>query len=294
MVNAGKTARNEDQACIYKGLLKVKVSQHDMDKKIAYMMPTGLVKMTVDNDAVNNPSLNQSQGEESTSCNGQEENISSNLDNSTACNESDQQVNSSEKPKDLNSSKDNPTLPLETVSTHSNENSSSTSSDLNVGHILSPSTPLPISSIESSSSTNFSILQTTEFSNVSETSSVEESLPYFYFAIFDGHAGPDVAVAAAKRLHKILDEKLQEIADFLVLFGIDKKAKKEDKSEESKEMETTKTTKLNGENNYYTSSNRLSSFFSNQNCDRRISIDSLITGALESAFWNMVCFVVSR
>ena len=38
----------------------------------------------------------------------------------------------------------------------------------------------------------------------SESSKEECSLPYYYFGIFDGHAGVGAAVAASKQLHHIL------------------------------------------------------------------------------------------
>lgn len=40
-------------------------------------------------------------------------------------------------------------------------------------------------------------------------------IPVTYFAIFDGHAGPDAAVMASKLLHKLIEEKLNGVKDFI-------------------------------------------------------------------------------
>lgn len=42
------------------------------------------------------------------------------------------------------------------------------------------------------------------------------SMPYYYFGLFDGHAGAGAAVAAADQLHRIVHEKLYDIAHLLV------------------------------------------------------------------------------
>lgn len=49
----------------------------------------------------------------------------------------------------------------------------------------------------------------------------EATLPFHYFAVFDGHAGSDVSVACSHQLHNIIAYKLQSIADLLIEFGID-------------------------------------------------------------------------
>ena len=49
----------------------------------------------------------------------------------------------------------------------------------------------------------------------------EGTLPFHYFAVFDGHAGSDVSVACSHQLHNIIAYKLQSIADLLIEFGID-------------------------------------------------------------------------
>ena len=48
----------------------------------------------------------------------------------------------------------------------------------------------------------------------------EATLPFHYFALFDGHAGSDVSVACSHQLQNIIAYKLQSIADLLCEFGI--------------------------------------------------------------------------
>lgn len=38
---------------------------------------------------------------------------------------------------------------------------------------------------------------------------------YRYFALFDGHAGSAVAVAASKSLHRVIQQRFQQIATLL-------------------------------------------------------------------------------
>ncbi|XP_059488514.1 protein phosphatase 1H [Neocloeon triangulifer] len=83
------------------------------------------------------------------------------------------------------------------------------------------------------------------------------SLPYVYFGIFDGHAGAGAAVAAANQLHHIIHDKLVDIIDHL----IPPVAQMESKS----------------------STGGLAFFFPG----KEVSKESLIIGALESAFWDM-------
>ncbi|KAK2721634.1 protein phosphatase 1H-like isoform X1 [Artemia franciscana] len=80
-------------------------------------------------------------------------------------------------------------------------------------------------------------------------------LPYYYFAIFDGHAGSGAAVSAANQLHYILHEKLVDIIDHLM---------------PENELETVpgKPVKM---------------FIPAKD----LGFQSLVVGALEAAFWEM-------
>ncbi|CAN7988734.1 unnamed protein product [Ixodes hexagonus] len=85
---------------------------------------------------------------------------------------------------------------------------------------------------------------------------VEQMLPWVYFALFDGHAGSGVAVAASNTLQKIIQEKLMNIMDLLL-----------------------PSTAENGD------AKDRATFLPFG--DKKVSTDSLIIGALETAFWDM-------
>ncbi|GAB6029330.1 hypothetical protein CHUAL_005097 [Chamberlinius hualienensis] len=86
------------------------------------------------------------------------------------------------------------------------------------------------------------------------------SLPYVYFGMFDGHAGTGASVAASNTLHHIIHEKLTSIVHLLL------------------PSRTEKQENLNNDSDY-----NIRNFFQ----EKEISPDSLIVGALETAFWDM-------
>ncbi|KAF4525190.1 hypothetical protein B566_EDAN008295 [Ephemera danica] len=86
------------------------------------------------------------------------------------------------------------------------------------------------------------------------------SMPYTYFGLFDGHAGVGAAVAAANQLHHILHEKLMDVLDILL-------------PPLSDNMVPVESSAKGG----------VSLFFP----EKEVSPDSVITGALEAAFWDM-------
>lgn len=118
---------------------------------------------------------------------------------------------------------------------------------------------------------------------------VEESLPYVYFALFDGHAGSDVAVAASNRLHRILNEKLQSISDLLIAFGIEESPPWEESDPDS-------TSPREERGSIFVPKFSSDAMFSIHDPvkDKTITVDNLITGALEKAFWEMVSFRSKR
>ncbi|CAN8018840.1 hypothetical protein HPB47_022400 [Ixodes persulcatus] len=87
---------------------------------------------------------------------------------------------------------------------------------------------------------------------------VEQMLPWVYFALFDGHAGSGVAVAASNTLQKIIQEKLMNIIDLLLPSTVENGDAKDN-----------------------------ATFLPFGAGDKKISTDSLIIGALETAFWDM-------
>ncbi|KAG8183095.1 hypothetical protein JTE90_010918 [Oedothorax gibbosus] len=94
---------------------------------------------------------------------------------------------------------------------------------------------------------------------------LDHTIPFIYFALFDGHAGSGVAVAASNTLHKIVQEKLQEVADLLIL--------PQEHLDVLARGCNERTPQPAG--------------FQGSLSDRNVTRDSLIAGALESAFWDM-------
>ncbi|XP_035227858.1 protein phosphatase 1H-like [Stegodyphus dumicola] len=95
---------------------------------------------------------------------------------------------------------------------------------------------------------------------------LDHTIPWVYFALFDGHAGSGVAVAASNTLHKIIQEKLQEVADLLTM----------------PQAQLNVAAKGANERN-----SAQPPGFQGVSSSRDVTPDSLIVGALESAFWEM-------
>ncbi|KAF8768091.1 Protein phosphatase 1H like protein [Argiope bruennichi] len=94
---------------------------------------------------------------------------------------------------------------------------------------------------------------------------IGHTIPWIYFALFDGHAGSGVAVAASSTLHEIVKAKLQEVADLLELPDDELNLMAKGSHERSSQP----------------------AGFQGFSNDRDVTVDSLIVGALESAFWEM-------
>ncbi|KAL7646417.1 UNVERIFIED_CONTAM: hypothetical protein RMT77_003330 [Armadillidium vulgare] len=78
------------------------------------------------------------------------------------------------------------------------------------------------------------------------------SIPYYYFGVFDGHAGWGAAVSAANQLHHIIHEKLCDVIELIIPDSYE--------------------------------SNLSGPLWSSE---KMVSPDSAIIGALEQAFWTM-------
>ncbi|KAG9509238.1 Protein phosphatase 1H [Fragariocoptes setiger] len=143
----------------------------------------------------------------------------------------------------------------------------------------------------------------------------EQKLPWIYFGIFDGHAGSAVAVAATNTLHKIIAEKLESVALLLLALSFEEERMTTPTpecidgsvcNESVNELKCTqdKTTFNNppSDNNQNLVGSSLkqqpfkSNFYSPGSLsistlksllETRVTIDNLITGALESSFWAM-------
>lgn len=116
----------------------------------------------------------------------------------------------------------------------------------------------------------------------SESTSLSDKLPWVYFGIFDGHAGTAVAVAAAAQLHNIIGDKLRQISDLLIALEF-----LDDESETGKDNEDAAEEQSQKENVREIPSSPDTTLPDMIDIRQKITVDSLITGALESAFWEM-------
>lgn len=92
-------------------------------------------------------------------------------------------------------------------------------------------------------------------------------IPWTYFGMFDGHAGPGVAVAAAAQLHSVIGSKLERIAPLLLHFW-------------EKEQQEDEEVQVNGVKNIQIEE------MMKELKQEPITLDSLIKGCLESSFWD--------
>ena len=95
-------------------------------------------------------------------------------------------------------------------------------------------------------------------------------------------------MAVSNSLHKIIQEKLQSIADLLIKFGL--KDESETNSESNDTSSDVESKRMNGsviinQDNHLDKDNIALLF--HPSSDKTITVDNLITGALESAFWEM-------
>ena len=105
--------------------------------------------------------------------------------------------------------------------------------------------------------------------------------------------GSGVAVAVSNTLHKIIESKLQTIADLLIKFGLKDEQKTDPESNGVSESDSD-SKRLNGsvvinQDNHLDKDNIALLF--HPSTDKMITVDNLITGALESAFWEMDCLI---
>ena len=90
-------------------------------------------------------------------------------------------------------------------------------------------------------------------------------IPYVYFGIFDGHAGSGCAVTAANELHQVVHKKLMACLNHLV-------------------PKAAEAVEVNGSSNGSGPAQAAASLWYSA---KEISVESLVIGALESAFWEM-------
>lgn len=150
---------------------------------------------------------------------------------------------------------------------------------------------------------------------------IDDQLPWFYFGMFDGHAGPAVAVTAAAQLHEIIASKLNQISDLLFILGLESKEKYTNNREKLKnglnnsannngnqekmDSEDDKVNQADLSDEEMDEVEHLENDISAQQdlllldnsqlslphildfYKHNITVDSLIKGVLESAFWEM-------
>ncbi|GBN55230.1 Protein phosphatase 1H [Araneus ventricosus] len=147
--------------------------------------------------------------------------------------------------------------------TKSTENGSEISTETEVNNVADDN--------NSASLINTSVPEDPKFTTPPSTpeplrkSVLDHTIPWIYFALFDGHAGSGVAVAASNTLHKIVQERLQEVADLLILSQQELNVFAKGSQERSSQP----------------------AGFQGFSTDRDVTTDSLIVGALESSFWEM-------
>ncbi|EEC17961.1 protein phosphatase 2C zeta, putative, partial [Ixodes scapularis] len=112
---------------------------------------------------------------------------------------------------------------------------------------------------------------------------VEQMLPWVYFALFDGHAGSGVAVAASNTLQKIIqiDTRMKCVELKNILSGM-----------VQVHLKSWKKLSLPTSHFYFLAELKQGSVCAECTPDtfcsvKKISTDSLIIGALETAFWDM-------
>lgn len=281
-MNAGKSSRNEDQAAAYRGVLRSVIQPDVIGIKVADMMPT---IQTTPRQAVSNLSKSQSSekvpgsaaitnGAEGTASNGD-------LNNDVPV------VNG------IEATESKSVDPLTTLAQSVQQ--------LNATDLLSPSQPLPLSEFNDLYSSHHLAASPLPIQNIT-SSMTEESLPWTYFGIFDGHAGSAVAVAAAAALHKVIYEKLQNIADLLITFGLEPVTDESDadvpEASNGPRRSLFDSTQINRSRraangcviiNHDANLPRdppLTLLF-HPSLDKLVTVDSLIIGSLESAFWEM-------
>ena len=311
-INAGKSIRNEDQAAIYRGVLRTVVTQDVIGSKVADMMP--LVPSHPRQVPINGRNLTIAEAiRMPTEVPGSAQNGSIDSETVIPADTHSLALPTSVSLPDLNGKTSTPLTNGDSRDAEANDAETKALKTLDVSHLLSPSEPLPLNNIVSSPSieTITAALERTSIvsSTIRSSGLVEESLPWTYFAMFDGHAGPGVAVAASLTLHRIIQDKLQNISDLLIAFGLNKKKdvsqSNGDKSDDADNIKmedlelvdgidatilNRRKTTMNGSliinhDQHLPSSNTVVLF--RPPAEKIVTVDSLIIGALESAFWDM-------
>jgi hypothetical protein len=182
-INAGKSVRNEDHACVYRSTLRAYITDESITSKVSDMMPTvpGYPhQIPVGAKRVFPPKASE-KPIETNEQNGSQEKSDNKNDAKQVNGTEGEEQSSNTTTKESVTTGDTQALPL-TESTVGP----------NLDDLMSPTTPIPLEIrlseaaaeiVESAYTTPETSPQRTVKSNK------EESLPWLYFAVFDGHAG---------------------------------------------------------------------------------------------------------
>lgn len=122
----------------------------------------------------------------------------------------------------------------------------------------------------------------------------EEDLYFHYWALFDGHAGSGAAIFASKLLHLHIEEQLQSVLEILQkpslqppTFLGEETSLHVHPSGGSSQRVLSRVTSLRGAAGAPGSPNTLVPRFL---MEKKVKQESLVIGAIENAFKEMVCF----
>ncbi|KAG1686078.1 Protein phosphatase 1H [Nymphon striatum] len=222
-INAGKSTRNEDQASI-----QVVTLRRDSTTEHTLFYPESEIKSQINNSGF---TLFKSNGSHSN------ENIIPNDNLSVTATESHNI----------------------SVKDEADEGNVSSTSGI---YQTPPSTPNSKSCDVTNNETDSSRLISKYASCTDSKCTITKCLPYFYFGVFDGHAGSGAAVVASNELHRIIQEKLVSVIEFLI--------PSDDENDLGPSAET--------------ASKSMSVSWS---LEKEVSTESLVIGALEAAFVEM-------
>jgi len=105
------------------------------------------------------------------------------------------------------------------------------------------------------------------------------TIPYLYIGIFDGHGGPGAAVKVSKELHGLLHESLEDVLPYIV--NPDKLAEEE----EDEKARRRRLESAHGLSREEVEEELLDD--DDETVEIKMTLDSLVSGALESTFWAM-------
>ncbi|ROT61913.1 Protein phosphatase 1H [Penaeus vannamei] len=246
-INAGKSKKNEDQAMVHTGLLTRPMRSESSNSRSS---PTLSKEQSL--SVRNEPFVNGHAEEVEPSKVGAAQEHTVVLSPQGATTETSTN-NTKDKKENSNDGKGSQDTNNSNTSGEESRSTNTIRQGVVLQHPLAePPTP-PAPAITSQPDSKTSSIPPSTTPQPPSVSSV--SLPYFIFGVFDGHAGWGAAVAAANQLHHIIHEKLCDVIDVLLP---DPNEDKNTKSQSPLWLP-----------------------------DKEITVENVVTGALECAFWEM-------